>query len=566
MTLRTRLLLGFLVLIAMSAVSGTYSSLIIGKTSVLTRQLYDGPLMASNFALSATADFERADRALADSVQADMVPPTAMPASGPPAPQPALVHTQKSAIADLRATITEDIGVVAQRLPGPAAGRLIGNVTTLLASWDTVFARMQAVPAAQLPGLARDQASLHTQIAESLDILTESAKEAGLSFRDDAAAMGRRSRGLLLASAVFTVAAGIILALLIARAIANPIAAITTTMASLADGNTDITVPAILRRDEVGKIARAVDVFRRNAIDARAIAAAGDQAQAIKAQRHDAISKLTANFDQQTSRVIETLAAAAASLTSTAEQVTDSAGDTTGRASTAAAASQDASASVQTIAAASEELAASIQEISRRVGQSTGLAERAAHQAQQTSATVATLTTAAEQIGHVVSLIETIATQTNLLALNATIEAARAGDAGRGFAVVANEVKVLAGQTAAATSDIAAQVQAIRAATASTVAAIHAISTIIAELNDTGSLIAAAIGQQGEATSEIARSVQQAALGSSDVASNINGVTAASATSQAAATQLLTNARDLSTQAATLRRDVRAFLSGIQAA
>ncbi len=566
MTLRTRLLIGFLVLIAISAVSGTYSSIIIGKTSVLTGQLYDGPLMASNFALSATADFERADRALADSVQADIVRPTPIPPSGSPASQPALVHTQKSAIADLRAAITEDLGVVAQRSPGPAATRLLGNVSTLLGSWDTVFARMQTAPFAQLPALARDQASLHAQIAESLEILTESAREAGLNFRDDAAAMGRHSRGLLLVSAAFTVAAGIILAVLIARAIANPIAAITATMASLADGNTDITVPAILRRDEVGKIARAVDVFRRNAIDARAVAAAGDQAQAIKAQRHDAISRLTTTFDQQVSRVIETLAAAAASLTSTAEQVTHSAGDTTGRAATAAAASQDASASVQTIAAASEELAASIQEISRRVGQSTTLAERAAQQAQQTSATVATLTTAAEQIGHVVSLIETIATQTNLLALNATIEAARAGDAGRGFAVVANEVKVLAGQTAAATSDIAAQVQAIRAATASTVSAIQAISTIIAELNDTGSLIAAAIGQQGEATSEIARSVQQAAIGTSDVASNIGGVTAASATSQTAATQLLTNARDLSTQAATLRHDVRAFLSGIQAA
>jgi methyl-accepting chemotaxis protein len=550
-SIRTRLLIGFLLVIATSAATGIYSLLVIAETSALTGELYDRPLMASSFALSATADFEKVDRALVTAALAE---------SG------TKLAAQGDAIAALETSVLEDLGVVEQRFPDARGMGMVSEIKKLLADWDSLTKNMVAAPPGQLPAMLVTEAALRDKIEDKLDILVEGAKEAGLNFREEAAAVGKISHWILFGAVGFSAAAGILIALLIGRSIGRPIIAITRTMSALAGGNIDIAIPALERRDEVGQMAKAVEVFKQNAVEALAHAAARAEAQAVKERRAEVVAQLTGAFDRQVSRVIETLSTAAGSLITTAEQVTRVAGDTRGKASSVATASEEASVSVQTVAAATEELATSIAEISRQVKYSTDMAERAAGQAQETTMTVGSLSDAADQIGNVVHLIQDIASQTNLLALNATIEAARAGDAGKGFAVVANEVKALAGQTAKATDEIAGQVASIRKATGSAVDAIQRICATIADLNSTASLIASAIDQQGDATREIAHNVQKAAVGTGEVALNIVSVLDASSVSQDAAAQVFDSARGVSEEAAVLRDEVQSFLAGIHAA
>jgi methyl-accepting chemotaxis protein len=186
--------------------------------------------------------------------------------------------------------------------------------------------------------------------------------------------------------------------------------------------------------------------------------------------------------------------------------------------------------------------------------------------AERTNATVGALSTGAEKIGEVVKLIHSIAAQTNLLALNATIEAARAGDSGRGFAVVASEVKALANQTAKATEEISSQVAAMQASTSEAVASIGGITETIAQMSEITVSISTAIEQQGGATREIARNIQSVAAGSSEISAHIGGVTSAAAATGKAASEVLSNARELDNQSGMLRGAVDEFLGKVRAA
>jgi methyl-accepting chemotaxis protein len=549
--IRNRLLVGFLLVIVISATMGVYAITMIGRMSTMTSELYDHSLMASNFALSATSDFERLDRTLTV---------TALSDGG------AGLRDAAKSIGAIHTTVLDDLGVVRERFPGTRGIQMVDELKKLLADWDSETKRIVEASPADLPKLLTAKDKLRNTIDAKLDILVEAAKEEGLNFRQEAADVSDFSYQMLLVAVGVTIAFGIAISLLIARSIARPIIAITGTMSRLAAGDTTVSIPALARRDEVGRIAKAVEVFQQQAIDGMRHAETRMEEQAIKERRSESMARLTTSFDAQVSDVIENVAAAASKLTATSQGVASVAAETSQKATTVAAASEEASVSVQTVAAATEELATSINEISRQVAQSTQIAEKAVMQAGRTNVTVGGLTDAARQIGDVVHLIQDIAAQTNLLALNATIEAARAGDAGKGFAVVASEVKVLAAQTAKATEEISKQVDAIRSATGSAAEAIREIGGTIGELSEIGSSIASAVDQQGSATREIALNVQQAANGTGDVAINISGVMAASEISKHSASEVLGSASALSEQAEILRHQVQAFLKNIRAA
>ena len=364
---------------------------------------------------------------------------------------------------------------------------------------------------------------------------------------------------------IAVIAGGI--AWLIGRGISAPLNQLGGRMRALADGALDGEIPGIERGDEIGAMAATVQIFKDNALRIRGLEQVEAETQGrAAAERRAAMESIAHDFERSVNGIVRSVSTAAAGMQTTAQSMTATASDASARAATVGAASQSASNNVGTVAAAAEQLSSSVAEISRQVMRSSEIASKAVGDAERTNATVGALSTGAEKIGEVVKLIHSIAAQTNLLALNATIEAARAGESGRGFAVVASEVKALANQTAKATEEISAQVAAMQASTSDAVQSIGGITETIAQMSEITVGISTSIEQQGDATREIARNIQSVAAGSSEISAHIGGVTTAAAATGAAATEVLSNARELDNQSGMLRSAVDEFLVKVRAA
>jgi methyl-accepting chemotaxis protein len=393
---------------------------------------------------------------------------------------------------------------------------------------------------------------------EALDAMAIHAREASSSA----------TRTLVIGILLLMVAIGLTgLGLyVVLRRVAAPLKAMASAMTQLAAGDVSVDIPGTGRSDEVGLMADAVDVFKRNLIETRRLTAEQEAARSAREARARSIEQLTGQFDSTVSGVLEVLASAVTELEATASAMSSTSEQTNQQAVRVADATEEASVSVQTVASAADELSSSIREIARQVEQSNRSAQTAADEASIAERTVKGLAESSARIGDVINLINDIASQTNLLALNATIEAARAGDAGKGFAVVAGEVKTLANQTARATDEIVAQIGAVQTATHGAVAAIVGIVRRIGEINEIAGAISAAVEQQSAATAEIAQNIQRAADGTRDVSANIGGVKNAAAETGAAAIEVLTTTRSLAKDAHGLKDTVANFLTRVRAA
>jgi methyl-accepting chemotaxis protein len=355
-------------------------------------------------------------------------------------------------------------------------------------------------------------------------------------------------------------------AFFIVRLIARPVAALTRVMGGLAAGSTQVEIPGCDQRDELGAMARAVQVFKEAMAEAARLNAERDMNSERALRRTEHLSMLIRSFDEKVTAILSSVSAAGVKMQTAAETMTRVADGTSRQTDSCASSAQQASSNVQAVAAATEELSVSVGEMGRQVAQSTTITGRAVEEAVSTNDTVGGLAEAARKIGEIVDLISSIAAQTNLLALNATIEAARAGEAGRGFAVVASEVKSLAHQTTMATEQISAKISEMQGATNNVVAAIGGIGTTIREVSHISAAIAAGIEEQAVATKEIAHNVQSAAKGTSEVSAVIDNIAKATATTGSSAGQVLDAASQLSRESEALRNEVDRFLDAVKAA
>ncbi|MFG1480437.1 HAMP domain-containing methyl-accepting chemotaxis protein [Xanthobacter sp. V4C-4] len=370
-----------------------------------------------------------------------------------------------------------------------------------------------------------------------------------------------------LASLTAVVVAVTVILILVSRRAIRPLFDMAGAIEAVAAGNLSTAVPGLGRRDEIGQMANALQVFKtgleRNAALEQEALKARTEAEALRRSEMNALGE---QFEKAVGGVVDMVSSAATELQAAAQSLTATAEETSAQAAAVASAADQAASNVQSVAAAIEELAASAHEIGRQVTQSTSIASRAVGQADETNLQMTSLRADAEKVGAIVGLIGDIAAQTNLLALNATIESARAGEAGRGFAVVAQEVKSLAEQTARATADISGQINGMQGSTTGAATTISAIGKTIGDMNAIAAAIVAAVEEQGATTTEVARNVQQAATGANEVRSNITGVTHAAEVSSSAAAQVLSSASELAHHAETLRGEVRKFVDFVKAA
>lgn len=446
------------------------------------------------------------------------------------------------------------------------AGRieLLRHVAGAIVTWQGAFnevVKLVQVRTARLGSWTSDEGEVMAVGAAALRSEAESA--AGISQSDVTSTISRNGFSLYVLSGAILLT-GVVLSLLLARSITGPVARMTAALRRLAAGDRGLEIPDTGRRDEIGEMAKAAQVFKENAIEVDRMNDEKAAGEAARAHRQDKIDTYTQEFGNSVVRVMADLGAAATAMHQASATVTEAVHGVQSEASATAKSADQSSQDLTSVAAAFEQLTASVDEIARQVAASAQVTQQAVARVDGSQDIMRGLTEATTQIGQVVRLISDIAAQTNLLALNATIEAARAGDAGKGFAVVAGEVKALAAQTARATADISTQISAIRGAAGEAVSAMTDIGTMVGKIDGVAAAIASAVQQQSATTRAVVTNIHAVSAATSGAAGAMAVVVGAANAATAASTSVTRTADDITGQADNLRQRVQTFLEAVR--
>jgi methyl-accepting chemotaxis protein len=365
---------------------------------------------------------------------------------------------------------------------------------------------------------------------------------------------------LALAAAVGLITIASFTAFVAARSITRPLGNLVDTTLTLAGGDTGVEIAGGDRKDEIGGMARAVVVFRDNAIERMRLEDAARAEQEQREARQRRIDSLIGQFRTSVSATLAGVGDNAARMDGTAKSLSGVATEASAQATGAAAASEECSANVQNVASAAEELTSSIKEIGHQVENATGVVRKAADLARNSNSEIEALAGAAQKIGDVVGLIQAIAAQTNLLALNATIEAARAGETGRGFGVVAHEVKQLATRTSRATEDVRSGLQGITAAAMRIADRVAKLVESIEHVAAVAAAISQSMRMQESNSQAITSTTAKTAHEVRDVAAAVKDVAGMIGQAKQAADLVTKVSTDLGRQAADLRNAVERFI------
>jgi len=494
------------------------------------------------------------------------------------AAEPSFAGEARERLATIQADLDRRLGIL-QETSGADQARALAETRSAVDAYlkavrETVAQAEQATGVANSPAreaiiaTIRDNKQVAEAVETKLGAYVNRAEDLGDQASVTAAETGTLAQQVIYGVGALAVLGGFALGWAIAQmGVVKPLNKALASLKGLASGKLDTEVFGVGRRDEIGDIAEAMQVFKENMNETERLRAkqVEDEKTAAETRKRE-LDQLAGKFEQQVGQIVKSISATIAELDSTSQSMSSIAEETSTQATAVSAAAEQSSSNVETVASATDQLTASIEEINAQVMQSTKLAATAVDNADGAARKVKALAEAADNIGNVVELIQDVAEQTNLLALNATIEAARAGDAGKGFAVVAQEVKQLATQTAKATEEISARIATVQKETGVAVSAIEEIAGQIRTMNETGTAIASAVEEQGAATREIARNVQEASRGTAEVTSNISGVTQASQATGAAATQMVQAVGELNQQASRLDQSAGDFVQEVRAA
>ena len=353
---------------------------------------------------------------------------------------------------------------------------------------------------------------------------------------------------------------------IINNAVSKPIVKLLALMQRIDNGDYDFKVEGMNRDDEIGDIAKAVEVLKQSRIETERLEAKQKEEEAAKQLRAQKIEQLVEWFDEKASSAVATVASASTQLSTTAQQMTDIVDQSSHMVEESTSEASQTAANVQSVAAAAEEMSATVNEISSQVNLSNRLVTESVQAVEEADTHAHALSEASQKVTDVVQLISDISGQINLLALNATIESARAGELGKGFAVVANEVKNLANQTDKSIQEIEKVIEEMNLASNEIVSSLTNIKQSVTNISETSGGVASAVAEQSASTNEIASNMQSAAQGSQTISSNLEKVTEGANQSKVASGQVLSAAKDLSQQAEILDKEVQEFLTGIRAA